>query len=185
LEFSTDNGQTWIDYLTDTLFNSCYEFENSFSFTGSSSEWQYFLLNIIFPVSEECFNMQQGDTMWYKFTFISDDIQSGQDGWMIDNIHLWDFIEGINNSSVSNTSLNIYPNPTQDYIVFQLSGKSSSAADNKSQILITNSFGQPIAQLPFAADKITWECRHLPVGIYFYQFQTNEKTYSGKFLIID
>ena len=182
LEFSTDNGQTWIDYLTDTLFTYCYNYYNSYYFTGSSPEWQYFSLEI--SPQYYCFNIEPGDTLWYKFTFASDDMQSGKDGWMIDDIQLWDIYEGINNKSVFNTCINLYPNPTQDYIVFQFSGKSSSVAYNKSQILITNSFGQPITQFPISGNKTIWDCRHISPGIYFYQFQTNEKTYTGKFLII-
>jgi hypothetical protein len=181
LEFSTDNGQTWIDYLTDTLFNYCYNSNNTYSFTGSSPEWQYFSLEI--SPQFNCFNIQPGDTIWYKFTFVSDDMQSGRDGWMIDNIQLWDIYEGIYNNSVFNTYINIYPNPAQDYIVFELSGKSSSMADNKPQILITNSYGQPITQIPVTGNKTIFDCRHLPPGIYFYQYRMNEKSYSGKFLI--
>jgi hypothetical protein len=86
LEFSTDNGQTWIDYLTDTLFTYCYNYYNSYYFTGTSSDWQYFSLQIS-PYSN-CFNIQPGDTLWYKFTFVSVYMPSERDGWMIDNIQL-------------------------------------------------------------------------------------------------
>ena len=58
LEFSTDNGQTWIDYLTDTIFNYCYNSNNTFSFTGSSPEWQYLSLEI--SPQFNCFNIQSG-----------------------------------------------------------------------------------------------------------------------------
>jgi hypothetical protein len=77
-----------------------------------------------------------------------------------------------------------YPNPAIDKIIFESSGPSSFLIASGNKILIINSYGQPITQIPVTGNKTIFDCRHLPAGIYFYQFQTNEKTYTGKFLII-
>lgn len=78
--------------------------------------------------------------------------------------------------------LRVYPNPAHEYIIFQLINFIPIRQITCSQILITNSFGQPIAQIPATSNKTIFDCSHLPSGIYFYQFQTNQKSFSGKFL---
>jgi hypothetical protein len=77
----------------------------------------------------------------------------------------------------------IYPNPAHEYVIFQLINFFPITMVSRSQILITNSYGQPIAQIPVTGNKTIFDCSHLPSGIYFYQFQTTQRTYSGKFLI--
>lgn len=79
----------------------------------------------------------------------------------------------------------VYPNPAHDYVIFQLINSLLIPKITSCQILITGSFGKPINQIPVTGNKTIFDCHHLPAGIYFYQFQTNEKTYSGKFLKIN
>jgi hypothetical protein len=78
----------------------------------------------------------------------------------------------------------VYPNPAHEYVIFQLINFLPIRRISRGQIFITNSFGQPVAQLPVSGDKTTWDCHAINPGIYFYLFQTKEKTYTGKFLII-
>jgi hypothetical protein len=78
--------------------------------------------------------------------------------------------------------LRVFPNPANEYIIFQLINFSPITMVSRCQILIANSYGQPITQIPITGNKTFFDCSHLSPGIYFYQFQTNQKTYSGKFL---
>jgi hypothetical protein len=76
-----------------------------------------------------------------------------------------------------------YPNPANDYVIFEAFGLSALGNDTQTKIQIINAFGQPVTQLPVLDNKTTWDCHAIPPGIYFYQFQTNKQTYTGKFLI--
>ncbi|OYT12804.1 MAG: hypothetical protein B6I19_08455 [Bacteroidetes bacterium 4572_114] len=116
IEFSPDNGQLWIDYSNDTIYNNCYYLTSDPVFTGTSVSWSQFgVYNE--PYS---FNINDGDTVWYRFTFISDGIQNQNDGWMIDDIYLEDIYEGVEESINRTISLNIYPNPVKNQSVFIL-----------------------------------------------------------------
>jgi hypothetical protein len=86
-------------------------------------------------------------------------------------------------NSKERNPINVFPSPANDKVIFESSESSSFVIASGSKILITNSYGQPIAQIPVTGNKTIFDCRHLLPGIYFYQFQTNQKTYSGKFLI--
>jgi len=87
-------------------------------------------------------------------------------------------------NSLDRKTISVFPNPANDYVIFESFGFSALGNGTQNKIQITNAFGQPVAQWLFMDDKTTWDCRQLPPGIYFYQFQTTEKTYTGKFLII-
>ena len=162
VEFSIDQGETWIDYLTDTLFNYCIYFNNSFSFTGSSDEWHYFSLEL--NPGFNCFNLQPGDTVWYRFTFISDNNHSGKDGWMIDDIVLWDIYEGVKYSQSSSPIL-VFPNPAKDYVEFEVR---SSAFEAGSVIRVLSVLGEEVARVPMNSERTIWDCSKIKSGIYFY-----------------
>jgi hypothetical protein len=180
LEFSPDNGQTWINYSYDTVWNECHN--EGYYFTGDGY-WDGFI--IASDPGPDCFNIEKGDTIYYRFTFISDGFQTSKDGWAIDDITLWDMYEVGNIDRFEEKIIfNIFPIPANNNVIFESSKYSSFRSSTENKILITNSFGQPITQIPFTGNKTFYDCRHLPPGIYFYQFQTNEKTYSGKFMII-
>jgi len=177
MEFSTDQGETWIDYLTDTLYNYCITFNNSFSFTGSSSQWQYFYL-VLNPQSY-CFDLQPGDTLWYRFTFISDENYSGKDGWMIDNIQLWDVYEGLEYNK-TNSVIKAFPNPAKDYVEFKVQ---SSELEVGSEIRVKNVMGEKVTRLPVKSERTVWDCRDAKEGIYFYSIQSGEWRLNGKIIV--
>lgn len=92
IEFSPDNGLTWIDLINDPFYSSYLDWthnENpgeSPTLTGLSSGWQ-----------EASVNMRQlglflsippGTQIIWRFSFISDAIQTNRDGLMFDNIYV-------------------------------------------------------------------------------------------------
>lgn len=74
--------------------------------------------------------------------------------------------------------LSSYPNPAQNYIVFE-----SPNAELIKHIKIYNSTGRLIEELEFNQPSIFWICEHMSVGIYYYEAQIAHKVYRGKFLI--
>lgn len=92
IELSYDHGLTWVNVLKDSNIMFLYS-ENLYSsedtlkggipgFSGYSGDWIHTQIEIIyaFPVKWPV------DTLYMRFHFISDDVETGRDGWMIDNI---------------------------------------------------------------------------------------------------
>jgi hypothetical protein len=108
IDFSPDLGNTW--YRADSASGNCSwgAIEDLPTFTGNSNGWKhfYYCLQVPFPVA-------YGDTILYRFTFISDSVQTNKDGLMFDDLHFEDWAEGI--QEVQNDNLiSISPNPTSD-----------------------------------------------------------------------
>ncbi len=106
VEVSIDNGLSWINLLSDTsYFIDWYELKPVL--TGNSGGWQHFAANLY----ELTYQIGYSDTLLYRFTFISDSIQTNKDGWIIDDFHLNDFWEGVDEYKNSDL-IDIFPNPS-------------------------------------------------------------------------
>ena len=66
-----------------------------------------------------------GDTILYRFTFISDSIQTNKDGIMFDNLHFEDWSESIREIQNDNL-ISIYPNPAKDKLFIDIKKRSES-----------------------------------------------------------
>ncbi len=175
IEFSPDNGINWVDLLTDTIYASLYYWNTPKpTLTGNSNGWQNFFVNIagLGPV----FNIQNGDTVLYRFTFISDSIQTNKDGLMFDNLHYEDYFEGI--EEIQNDNLiSISPNPASD----ELRIYSSNMKDN-SRIQILSYTGQLLYEnVNFTEESI--DIRHLINGIYLLKY-SDSKYFSVKRFVV-
>jgi len=105
IDVSYDHGMTWRDILTDTTI---YWHTQKPVFTGRVYQWREFYASwIYYPPTF--------DTVYYRYTFISDSIQTNQQGWMLDNIYVTDHIEGIQ-SHERDDQLSVFPNPSSDQI---------------------------------------------------------------------
>jgi hypothetical protein len=107
IEISLDHGATWLNILSDTATFFLQWFTPKPVFTGRIHSWRAF--NAII------WNSFSIDTMYYRFTFFSDNIQTNQEGWMLDDIQVTAHIEGIQDIG-SQDEINIYPNPASDRI---------------------------------------------------------------------
>ncbi len=105
IDISYDHGITWKDILTDTTI---YWHTQKPVFTGRVYQWREFNASwIYYPPAF--------DTVYYRYTFISDSIQTNQQGWMLDDIYVTDHIEGIQ-SREREVQLSVFPNPSRDII---------------------------------------------------------------------
>jgi hypothetical protein len=60
------------------------------------------------------FNLIMGDTVLFRFSFISDSLFDNLGGLMFDEIQFHDFIEGMAKIRFKTIRTNIYPNPGND-----------------------------------------------------------------------
>lgn len=179
IEVSYDNGNTWINIIED-LSNQMstyglYSINDTISslqkpgYSGNFG-WDYVTSSIASGDAEP-------DTLIFKFTFSSDSIDNGKDGWMIGDFSIGAYGESIEEYS-DNNSISIFPNPTSGLLRY----KTDKNFHKPFQVSIIDIIGNSILEnievndnevlLPF-----------LENGIYFVNF-VNENFYSRKKIII-
>lgn len=182
IEFSPDNGTTWIDMLNDTVLidtiNNWYWqwWDNSEkpTLTGNSNGWQYFYVS--FAELGFAFGIDYLDTVLYRFTFISDSTQTGKDGLMFDDLHFEDWVEGVDEFQ-NNNLISIYPNPASDRLVIQ-----RTKSSDKSTIQIINYSGQVIVDNQnFVGETV--DTQLLTNGIYLLRYSDSKSFAIKKFVI--
>lgn len=92
IEFSPDNGNTWIDLMNDPFYlNHVTWIVDNYgdsipSLSGTSNGWSHVTLN--WHSLAEYLAIQPGTTFIWRFSFISDGTQNNRDGLMFDNISI-------------------------------------------------------------------------------------------------
>lgn len=77
-------------------------------------------------------------------------------------------------------TVNAYPNPAYEYVIFEL-GKSLPSGT----IIISDVTGRQVASISVAGEKTVWQTKGRPSGIYLYRFEGTTTVASGKLLIIN
>ncbi len=170
IEFSPDNGETWVNYMTDTVYSNCYYMYDTL-FTGYTESWEY----SSYYNDPWCFGMEWGDSMMYRFTFISDSVQSNKDGWMIDNINLFDMWEGIEENSKI-LKFHIFPNPAQKQLSVLYESKPYSG-----KVSIYNQSGQLVKSTTMVENSIS--VSGLESGLYIIGIMTEQGEIRRKFIV--
>ena len=126
IEFSLDHGATWRNALTDTLV-SWYTLKPVF--TGRIQQWTEFYGTLDWggPIP---------DTLYYRFTFVTDSIETNQHGWMLDDLMLIAHTEGIKDNGPLE-DITIYPNPASNVITV-----SSKTFTGNNDVLVYDILGQ-------------------------------------------
>jgi len=181
IEFSPDNGNIWINLLTDTYYQNqgCYEWWSSKPIlSGNSLGWTDFYVWVagFGPV----FNIQPGDTVLYRFTFISDNIQTNKDGLMYDDLHFEDWTEGIKKIQ-NRIASKSYPNPTLSILTIEFENIDNSIYE----VFVYNEIGQQaLIKKTTNQSKMEIDMESLSNGIYYYKLTnlTNRQFSFGKIL---
>jgi hypothetical protein len=199
IEASYDGGNSWV-LVSDTSdvlpMGSYFWWDNDFhasngnytnhplTTTGKSDGWILSRFNwqwwipvkadtIIYPL----------DSLMIKFTFISDAIETNQEGWIIDDILTasaeWQLCSDVNETS--NNNFRISPNPFSQQMIIE------SMEDLKgSEILLYNSTGIIVKDIHNASGKsITVQRENLPSGFYFLVITKNGKMAATNKVIIE
>ena len=116
IEFSPDNGITWINLISDSVYGDYIEpFGTLPTLTGNSNGWQSFYIDLKWLVIN-FFDFNEYDTVQFRFTFVSDSIENSRGGLMFDDLYFEDYIEGLSDIIMSSKSILIAPNPARDFI---------------------------------------------------------------------
>lgn len=179
LEFSPDNGTTWVDLLTDTVYKqkNCYEWWSEEPvFTGSVDEWREFHVWLAgFGPEFNIGGWQMNDTVKYRFTFISDSIQTNKAGWILDDLHFEDWVESINNRNFVSFKSTVYPNPTADAVTIRFSNKEHEVFN----VSLFRESGALQKSLDTNSELVEIDLNELPSGIYYYRIKHKNKVSTG------
>lgn len=194
IDVSYNSGETWLRIIHDTTMFNCnwtpgfgFYPQNFYSdndtlfngepgFSGKSDSWEnasfewYYCIGVKddFP-----------DSLMIRFNFISDDIASDKEGWMIDDIKLQSFECSSVSENENLISSTIYPNPINSNSVLEIGGLNGKTYGieiydlngRKIYSRLENTTSFPLHDISFEP------------GIYFYQITTENKLkHSGKFV---
>jgi hypothetical protein len=166
LEFSPDNGFTWVNLLTDTFYYKQWAYEWLLEkpvFTGNSQGWVPFCATV--KGFSQFFRLSPGDTVLYRFSFISDSLQTNKDGLMFDDLQFFDVGEGIDEHKGQFHS-KVFPNPGADHISIEFD-------NNKKEdfsLTISNIQGQTILHKEISRNGIIQlDMESYKPGVYLYK----------------
>ena len=75
-------------------------------------------------------------------------------------------------------SVKAYPNPANDYVIFELQNPVHAGA-----LTITDITGRPVTTFPLSDEKTVWQTHGIKPGVYLYRMQTQRGSSSGKLVI--
>jgi hypothetical protein len=185
IEFSPDNGSTWVDLINDTIVSGqwgvFYWGQYRPILTGSSNGWQYFWINIAFLAPH--FNIARGDTMLYRFTFISDSLQTNKGGLMYDDLFFEDMTESIVRFNVPSFKSTCTPNPARH----QMRLKTELLNNEELNLVIYDRLGQVVySENQIRTSDIEVDLSLFAEGAYYYKLETDNPRMisTGKFIKI-
>ena len=183
IEFSPDNGNTWIDLLQDSFFNANNLWVSSKpNLTGNSNGWQFFGTEQLGFLSNARGDLVVlGDTVLYKFTFISDSIPDTLDGLMFDNLHFEDWVEGVEEIGFNAIYSRAFPNPSNSNITIEFENLETA----NFQFVVYDNLGRVVIENQVRDNRYYINADALDVGIYHYKLISSqtEKRSAGKFII--
>lgn len=164
IEYSIDGGTTW-----NNIINSGYTLWNFYSNsdTISSNSNKPGFTGTYNWISSGFDGPVLNNTVEYRFTFTSDSINNNKDGWIIDDISISGIMVGIN-EVIENSTIQVFPNPTSDFISVKI-----SETTRFEELAIKDILGRTIVTTNHA----TINLAHLETGIYFAEITTDK----GKF----
>jgi len=195
LEVSYNGGTTWDTLSTDT--NYCVEHWTEIpgppsqsmmgptAYSGSSHGWQKESFRWIWALlarpNGNCGNIfgVSPDSIWLRFKFVSDSVDTQKEGWMIDNITvIGDFISSIDGPIQLSPSIS-YPNPVSDILYID-------AQDQEFvKLTVLDAQGKKVFVQSFDATPFQLSVKHLPNGLYFYLIENTYKDQRsrGQFMV--
>ena len=188
IEVSADRGLNWINVTSESntygfswnIFNRTnnddWKPNYSIPFTGTTDNWRYFDLTM--PSWDYTFGYT--DSILFRFSFISDGIETNQNGWVIDQISMGEMVQSIEELHTIIES-QVYPNPSTHTVTIVLENANSINFD----LTITDEKGQVVMQKPnIKQSEIKLNITELRSGIYFYQLSSinSDKQARGTFV---
>lgn len=181
IEFSPDNGTTWIDLLdvNDPTYGTYLDWGISDSngiipptLSGNSNGWAHASLNM--QLLGFHLEIPAGTTILWRFSFTSDGNQTNKDGLMFDNI-LLTATTPLSVTEITAEDLQISPNP----VISTMDIHSSSGIAEKVMYRVYSSEGKLIKQFENQNTETTLDLSILNTGIYYLVIHNSDNQFLG------
>jgi len=186
VEVSHDGGESWRNVIEDKV--SCinpgewpdhkiYKEEDTLyngmpGFSGSNN-WERVLFGW-----EECLVKDgnfEGDSLLLRFTFISDDNETNQQGWIIDHIRLFSVqLMGEVEEDIAG-KLSLFPNPASDYVSI-----AGPVSEEMHSLEVFDSRGR---RMPVSLESQGFCVSEYPVGVYFIRIDLGNAIVHRKIMV--
>ena len=188
---SWDDGVTWENIIKDNVYQemtpeganeNLYNwysdslYNGEFGFSGNSAGWitTWYAWHYL-PVRA----VELSDTMLVRFNFISDTIETNNEGWLIDDIRLYSRdIQGVVEEH-KNVHFSLYPNPINHTSTIEF-----KSFNHKVELEVFNNLGQRVFYRDYYnTQSILFSRKDLKPGVYILKMKTPEWEESMKILI--
>ena len=178
VEYTTDHGSTWTSVFNSPYVYNFYGYQTTnvdtigdgeLAFTNTDSTWRDIWL---------CFDISWmttlPDTLMFRFTFKSDSVDHGREGWMIDNIIAHQTaIHTIINVKQSEY-LKVYPNPTSNIVYIEAQKQQEFHIIEHMELI--NAQGEVVAKWDNLPTKFWFDAGKYGNGVYLLKIKTNLRT---------
>ena len=187
IEFSIDSGITWQNVFNNPYVYNFYGFQpanadtlanGQYAFSGTDSAWRDIWL---------CFDyswlmqFQMDDTALFRFTFMSDSVDNGKEGWMIDNMIAHITFQHTIKEVSSDKYLNVYPNPSSRIVHIETEKVMDYHIIEIMELVDVH--GRIIEKWSNIPTKFWFDASSYAEGLYHLKVKTNLKTETVPLLI--
>ncbi len=183
IEYSANNGATWTNAFNDPYVYNFYGFDPANADTLSGGEYAFSGTDNIWRNIWLCFDiswLSSQDTLIIRHTFKSDSVDTGKEGWMIDNYWVAPTIIHTIGETEQKDYLKVFPNITDGVVNIQ--AKKIDAYHIIEKLEVLNSAGQVIQSFANVPTRFYIDIKDHPPGSYFVRVKTNID--SGTFPVI-
>lgn len=177
IEYTIDNGTTWENVFHNPYVYSFYGFDTlnvdtlggtNYAFSGTDTSWRNVWL---------CFDMSfltMFDTIYFRFTSVSDSMDTNKEGWMIDNMMAQLTWVHTVKSEKSMDYIKVYPTPTTGIVNIDIEKQQGFHIIENMEL--TDIQGRVVRKYGVSPTKFYIDIGDLTDGIYFLQIKTNIKS---------
>lgn len=174
---SLDTGKTWIDVINNAPANTDWH-TNIPVLSGFSAGWRYFDVNIAGWTAGN--NVKTGDSIFFKFSFLSDGIAENKEGLMFDDLHFENLVEGVQKIRLNDFKSFCSPVPVVN--VGNISFENEQ--NNKVDVYIFDVEGKLLDHKSSTGDNVLFDTSNYASNTYFYKvvIEKSRQISSGKFV---
>lgn len=184
IEFSVDSGSTWQNAFNNPYVYNFYGFDQvnqdtlldgEEAFTGTDSLWKDIWL---------CFDiswLSMFDTLEFRYTFRSDTLEGGGEGWMIDNLQAHITIIHTIDDGLHDKYLKVGPNPTQGRLDVEARKTSEYHIIEKLQLFDLQ--GRIVKEWRNVPTKFFIDIEDQSDGVYYLKVTTNLRTETHRIVL--
>jgi hypothetical protein len=177
IEYSVDSGITWQNVINNPYVYNFYGYDSAnvdtllngeYAFTGTDTSWKDIWL---------CFDynfVMLHNIFEFRYTFKSDSVDTGKEGWMIDNFGAHVTIFHTIKEEKQKEYLRVYPNPTTGIVHIEAQKIDDFHIINSMELI--DATGAVVEKFGVSPTKFWINLDKHKNGLYYLKISTNLKT---------